>query len=100
MVELYFKDKKLGTLDYKNKVYSYSSIIENENYAKEQYFLALTDYDLFNSCDLKSEYLFRFFERIVTHIKKRQDLVSLLNITSFDSSFSILTKLPTFLVTA
>ena len=61
MVELYFKDKKLGTLNYDGNIYTYDSNIENENYAKNNYFLNLTDYNLYGSNLKISQNLFNFF---------------------------------------
>lgn len=93
MVELYIKDKKLGTLNFDGSMFTYNSILENENFAKEQYFLTLTNYDLYNSINKQSMQIFPFFKNIINHIKKREDLVKLLEISTFDSEFEILTKL-------
>ena len=93
MVELYFKDKKLGTLNYDGNIYTYDSNIENENYAKNNYFLNLTDYNLYGSNLKISQNLFNFFKKIVIQVKKRKDLLKMLQITNNDTDFDILTKL-------
>ena len=93
MVELYFKDKKLGTLNYDGNIYTYDSNIENENYAKNNYFLNLTDYNLYGSNLKISQNLFNFFKKFVIQVKKRKDLLKMLQITNNDTDFDILTKL-------
>ena len=93
MVELYFKDKKLGTLNYDGNIYTYDSNIENENYAKNNYFLNLTDYNLYGSNLKKSQNLFNFFKKIVIQVKKRKDLLQMLKISNNESDYQILLKL-------
>ncbi len=93
MVELYFKDKKLGTLNYDGNNYIYTSDFDNENYAKNNYFLNLTDYNLYGSNLKISQNLFNFFKKIVIQVKKRKDLLKMLQITNNDTDFDILTKL-------
>ena len=93
MVEFYFKDKKLGTLDYDGINYIYNSCIESESYANETYFLDITDYDLFDSKAKTSQKLFKFFEKIVNQVKKSKDLLKMLQITNNDTDFDIRTKL-------
>lgn len=93
MVELYFKDKKLGTLNYDGNNYIYTSDFDNENYAKNNYFLNLTDYNLYGSNLKKSQNLFNFFKKIVIQVKKRKDLLQMLNISNNESDYQILLKL-------
>lgn len=93
MVELYFKDKKLGILKYDGNNYIYTSDFDNENYAKNNYFLNLTDYNLYGSNLKISQNLFNFFKKIVIQVKKRKDLLKMLQITNNDTDFDILTKL-------
>ena len=93
MVELYFKDKKLGTLNNTGTFYTYDSNLENENFAKEKYFLEITKYDLYNSKNRQDVQLFTFFKDMANNIKKREDLVKLLGISSLDTEYEILTKL-------
>lgn len=93
MIELYFKDVKLGELHFDGNLFIYNSIIENEKMAIQKYFLNFTDYNLFNSQNKKSQKMFDFFEKIINLVKKREDLIDLLKINNTNSNFEILEKL-------
>lgn len=73
-VILHYKEFSIGKLTFKNGVYFYTSLVD-ENKALEKY-VGLVDYDLKNSKNKQSEVIFDFFDRhFVQKIKKREDIL-------------------------
>lgn len=91
MIYLNYKDFKIGKLEFKNDLYVYNSL-ENENYALQE-FVGMLDYDLINSKNKTSKSLFAFFQRnFIDEIKDRKDILKKIDNKS-KNCYEILEKL-------
>ena len=91
MINLYYKDIKLGELDYQNGFYYYSSS-SFEDLAFEKY-VGLGAYNLRNSKNLKNKELFAFFKNeFINPTLKRPDILKKIGENS-KNDYEILEKL-------
>lgn len=74
MINLYYKEFKLGVLSYENGYYIYNSS-EEENKALKNY-AGLVNYNLQNSKNIKSKEIFSFFKtEFLDFINVRPDIL-------------------------
>lgn len=91
MIYLYYKEFKIGKLEYANDKYIYNSL-EEEMFALNKY-VGLVDYNLVNSINKTSKVLFPFFVyNFIEKVYKRVDILEKIQIKD-ENCYEILKKL-------
>ena len=90
MINLFYKNYLLGTLDYKDGFYIYNSSSSEQECLKV--YVGLIGYNLINSKNLKSEIIFPFFKKeFINKIFTRADILKKIG-ENFKNDYEILEK--------